>query len=579
MAIEKKMKFMDKSEIVKILNEIGMMLEIKGESFFKSKAYYDAAREIELMGDDIETLVKEDRLKDKKGFGKALSKKVSELVSTGHLQYYEELKNSVPPGLLEMLKIPGLGPKRIKMIYDKLGISTIEELKAACIENNLIKIPGFGEKTQKKILEGIDNLIKYSGQHYFKDAKILSQEIMEALKKQKSVTRLSEAGSLRRKKEIVKDIDLLASSANPEEVMNVFTSHPLVMQVVSSGSTKSSVQLKGGIAADLRVVKDNEYPYALHHFTGSKEHNTALRHIAKENGLKINEYGVFQNNELIKCETEEDIFKIFGMSYIPPELRENNGELQAAKDGKLPVLVEHKDIKGIFHIHTLYGDGINTIDELAEACIKKGYAYMGITDHSRSAYYAGGLKEEDIKIQHDEIDKLNKKYGHSGFKIFKGIELDILPDGSVDYDEKTLSLFDFTIASIHSALNMDEERMTKRVIEAMKNKYVKILGHPTGRLLLLREPIKININEIIKTAAEENVVIEINSNPYRMDLDWRYCKQAKEAGCKFIISPDAHSIEGINDVEYGVNIARKGWLEKENIINMVNAEKILKMMK
>lgn len=558
---------MDKNEIAVILNEIGMMLEIKGESFFKAQAYYEAARAIVLMEEDITVLVKEDRLKEFKGFGKALSRKIGELVNTGRLGYYEELKKEVPPGLLDMLKIPGLGPKKVKALYENLEITTIGELEYACLENRLAKLKGFGDRTQQKVLEGIKNLKKYEGQYHYPHAKSLAEEIIKTLKESSAVIRCSEAGSLRRRKETVKDIDILASSNNANAVMNIFVSHPLVMQVVSKGATKSSVLLKGGIAADLRVVDNREYPYALHHFTGSKEHNVALRHIARQKGLKINEYGIFRDEELVRCETEEDIFKVFRMSYIPPELRENNGELEAAKEGRLPELVEYKDIKGVFHVHTLYGDGINTVEELAEACIKKGYSYLGIADHSESAYYAGGLSEEDIKVQHEEIDELNEKYKHKGFRILKGVELDILPDGSVDYDDRVLSWFDFTIASVHSALGMDEDRMTERVIKALKNKYVTILGHPTGRLLLSREPFKINISEIIKTAAEEKVILEINANPYRLDLDWRYCKAAKEAGCSFVISPDAHSIDGIDDIQYGVNAARKGWLEKKDIVN------------
>jgi len=565
---------MDKHDISDILNEIGMLLEIKGENFFKSKAYYDAARAVELLEEDIEVLVREDKLKDIKGFGKAISQKVGELVLNGKLEYYERLKESVPPGLIEMLKIPGMGPKKVRAVYENLGITTIGELKYACLENRLLKLPGFGEKTQQKVMEGIENLGKYAGQYHFPYAKSLAEEIIKTLKMSSAVKRCSEAGSLRRRKEVVKDVDILVSSDDSNTVMELFISHPLVIQVTSRGETKSSVIIEGGIAADLRVVSDSEYPYALHHFTGSKEHNTALRHIAKQEGLKINEYGIFKGEELIECKTEEEIFNIFGMSYIPPELRENNGELEAAKNGQLPQLIEYGDIKGIFHIHTSYSDGLNTIEELAKACIEKGFSYMGISDHSQSAYYAGGLRVDDIKRQHEEIDRLNEKF--SGFKIFKGIELDILPDGSIDYNDEVLSWFDFTIASVHTAFRMDEDKMTERVIKAMKSKYVTILGHPTGRLLLSREPFKINMNEIIKTAAEENVIIEINSNPHRLDLDWRYCKAAKEAGCSFLISPDAHRISGIDDIEYGINVARKGWLEKGDVINTRDSSWIIR---
>jgi len=568
---------MDKRDIANILNEIGMLLEIKGEVFFKSKAYYGAARTIELLEEDIETLVKEDKLKELKGFGEALTRKITELVTTGHLGYYEKLKESIPSGLPDMLRIQGLGPKKVKTIYEKLGITSIGELKYACLENRLLKLPGFGGKTQEKILEGIENLGKYAGQFYYFHAMNLASQLLESLNNSGYVIRCSEGGSLRRRKETVKDIDILASSGNPSVVMDVFTSHPLVIDVTSKGDTKSGVILSDGIAADLRVVSNEEYPYALHHFTGSKEHNTAMRHMAKQDGIKMNEYGLFKGEELIQCSTEEDIFNVFGMTYIPPELRENNGEIEAAKEGRLPVLIENRDIRGVFHVHSFYSDGSNSLEELVKACISKGYSYLGITDHSQSAYYAGGLKPDDIKRQHEEIEGLRKKY--PGFYIFKGIELDILPDGGIDYDDEVLSWFDFTIASVHSSFKMDEDRMTDRVIKAMRNKHVTVLGHPTGRLLLSREPFKINLNEIIEIAAKEKVILEINANPHRLDLDWRFCKAAKEEGCKFVISPDAHRAEGIDDIQYGINVARKGWLTGKDVINTMEAWEIKSLLK
>lgn len=556
---------MNKHDIIQILNEIGVLLEIKGESFFKSKAYYEAARTIELMDEDIELLVKEDRLKELKGFGTALSQKIGELVTTGKLVYYENLKESIPNGLIDMLKIPGLGPKKVRAVYEKLGITTIGELKYACLENRLTKLSGFGEKTQQKILEGIENLNKYAGKFLFPHGYRLANELIKSLKQSGAIIRCSECGSLRRKKEVIKDIDILVSCNDSSQVMDIFTKHPLVETITSKGDTKSSVILHDGISADIRVVSDKEYPYALHHFTGSKEHNTALRHLAKQMGIKMNEYGLFKDDLLIDCSTEEDIFNVFGLSYIPPELRENNGEFEAASRGNLPNLITLNDIKGIFHVHTNYSDGSNSIEDIVKFCIQKGYSYLGISDHSQTAYYAGGLKVDDIKKQHEEIDNLNRKY--SNFRILKGIELDILPDGGLDYDDEVLSWFDFTIASVHSSFNMDEKDMTERVIKAMKNKHVTILGHPTGRFLLSREPYKIDMKEIIRTAAKENVVLEINANPHRLDMDWRYLKSAMEEGCMFVISPDAHSLEGINDVEYGINIARKGWLSAANVIN------------
>ena len=558
---------MDRHEITRILEEIGMLLEMKGEIFFKSKAYYDAARTVELLEEDIETLIAEDRLRKLKGFGEALTAKITELVTTGRLEYYEKLKASIPPGLMDMMKIEGLGPKKVKAIYDNLGISTVEELKYACLENRLAGLAGFGEKTQAKVLEGIENLGRYSGQYLFPVAMELATQLVNALRESGLVIRCSEGGSLRRRKETVKDVDILASSMDSASVMDFFTTHPLISGIISKGDTKASVALLNGINVDLRVVEDSQYPYALHHFTGSREHNTALRHLARQNDLKMNEYGIFhgEEEELVVCRSEEDIFGVFGMQYIPPELRENNGELEAALEGRLPVLLESKEIRGVIHLHSVYSDGSNTIEELVNACMSKGYSYMGLTDHSRTAVYAGGLKLDDIKRQHEEIDSLRKKY--TGFRIFKGIELDILPDGSLDYDDETLLLFDFTIASVHSSHGMDEARMTERVIKALKNKYVTMLGHPTGRLLLSREPIRINMSEIIKTAAEYKVILEINTNPHRLDLDWRFCKAARDAGCSFVLSPDAHSLREIDDIEYGVNVARKGWLRASDVVN------------
>lgn len=563
---------MDRHAISRILEEIGMLLEMKGEIFFKSKAYYDAARTIELLEEDIETLVAEDRLRTIKGFGEALTAKITELVTTGRLEYFEKLKASVPPGLMDMMRIEGLGPKKVKAIYDKLGIATVEELKQACLENRLAGIAGFGERTQAKILEGISKVGRYAGQYLFPEAMELAGQMLDALRESGLVIRCSEGGSLRRRKETVKDIDILASSADSMRVMDFFTSHPLVSGVISKGDTKLSVTLFNGINADLRVVEDSQYPYALHHFTGSREHNTALRRLARQNDLKMNEYGIFhgEEEEPVVCSSEEDIFGVFGMQYIPPELRENNGELEAALEGRLPVLLENGDIRGVIHMHSVYSDGSNTIEELVKACISRGYTYMGISDHSQTAVYAGGLKPDDIKRQHEEIDRLREKY--AGFRIYKGIELDILPDGSVDYDEETLSLFDFTIASIHSSHSMDEARMTDRVIKALKNRFVTIFGHPTGRLLLSREPVRINMGEVIRIAAENKVILEINTNPHRLDLDWRYCKAARDAGCRFVLSPDAHSLREIDYIRYGVNVARKGWLRASDVVNTTDAD-------
>ncbi len=371
---------MNKKQVIAILREIGLLLEVKGESFFKSKAYYDAAKTLEQTEDDIERLVSEKRLESIKGIGKALSDKITELVTTGQLGYYDRLKASIPEGLVHMLRIDGLGPKKIMIIYEKLGISTVEELTKACQENKLSSLQGFSVKTEKKILEGIERMHEYDERYHYPVGHLIGQDLLNYMKDSDSVIRCEIAGSLRRKKEIIKDIDIIASSEVPSKAMEVFASHPYVEDIIGEGETKTSILLQNGMKADLRVVSDQQYPYALHHFTGSKDYNAALRHIAKQEGLKMNEYGIFREDTLISCVDEKDIFKIFNMAYIPPELRENNGELEAAIEHALPKLIENSDIKGVIHVHTQYSDGNNTIEELVQACMSKGYTYLGISD-------------------------------------------------------------------------------------------------------------------------------------------------------------------------------------------------------
>jgi DNA polymerase (family 10) len=568
---------MDKKTVIDILDEIGLLLELKGENPFKIRAYYNAARALETLDEDIEVLVKNNKLKEVKGIGEAINKKITELITTGRLEYYENLKASIPGGLVEMLKIPGLGPKKIKTLYNKLDIKTIGELEYACLENRLVELSGFGEKTQKKILEGIKFVKRFSNQHLFSEAYSEANSLKQYLLKTGLVIRCEIAGSIRRKKEIVKDIDILATTNDPQKLMEIFVEYDKTRDVIAKGDTKTSITLESGINTDLRVVKDEEYPYALHHFTGSKEHNTAMRHRAKRMGIKMNEYGLFKGDTLIKCHDEEEIFRKLNLSYIPPEIRENMGEIEAAEKGEIPVLVEEKDIKGVFHVHTNYSDGVNTLNEMVNGARELGYKYIGITDHSKSARYANGLKEEDILKQFDEIDRLNEKY--TDIKILKGIESDILKDGSLDYEEDLLKQFDFVIASVHSNFKMSKEEMTERIIKAVKNKYTTILGHLTGRLLLSRDGYDLDIYKVIDACAEYDKIIEINSNPHRLDIDWRYIKYAKEKGVKLAICPDAHRVEGLLDVKYGVGIARKGWLEAKDVINTYNIDQVYEIFK
>lgn len=567
---------MTKQEVSEILDEISTLLELKGENPFKSRAYSNASRTIAALEMDLGEAVRSGALKEVKGIGAALFEKITELVTTGKLGYYEELKASVPAGLFEMIRIPGLGPKRAKAIFDQLGVSTLGELEYACNENRLLKLDGFGPKMQDKILQGIQYVRKQKGQFHYPVAAGEAELLYATLKAHKSVKRIAIAGSLRRKKEVVKDIDLLVSADRSGPVMEAFTTLPEVEEVIAKGETKSSVRLKSGINADLRVVTDAEFPYALHHFTGSKEHNVAMRGRAQRLGFKMNEYGLFKGEKLIPCKDEKEIFAKLGLAFIPPELREDLGEITAAESKNLPKLVEAGDIKGIFHNHTLYSDGNATLKEMVETARSAGYEYIGISDHSRSAHYANGLEIERVRKQQKEIDALQKEY--KDITIFKGIECDILPDGTLDYPDDVLASFDFVIVSIHSKFNMTEADMTERILKAIKNPYVTILGHPTGRLLLTREAYPVDMRKIIQAAGDYGVVMELNANPMRLDLDWRLGPLAVETGVAVSINPDAHSVEGIRDVQYGVGIARKGWLTRESVFNTKPAAEMKKVL-
>lgn len=559
---------MERQGTAKILDEIGVLLELKGENPFKSRAYYSAARTVELMGEEeLERLAREDKLKDVRGIGTALNDKLKELILNGTLSYYEELKASVPEGLLEILKVPGLGPRKVRALYDMLEITTLAELEYACRENRLVNLKGFGQKTQDNILEGIAFIRRNQGRYFYSEARRIADGLITKLKEFPALDKASLAGSIRRCREIVKDIDLVASTDEPDGLTSFFTELPLVAGVIAHGDTKVSVQLNEGINADLRVAKKVEFPYALHHFTGSKEHNIALRHRAKNMGMKINEYGLFRggDEELVVCRDETEFFAALNLDYIPPELREDYGEIEAAEAGTLPALVEEKDIRGIFHVHTLFSDGTNTLEEVVRHCREVGYEYVGITDHSQSAFYAGGLKEEDLKVQQEEIEALREKY--PDVAMFRGVESDIRTDGSLDYPDAILERLDFVIASVHSGLKMERSRMTERLLRALSHPRVTMLGHPTNRLLLGRDSSPLDLEKVFQAALENGVIIELNASPARLDLDWRHLKKIKEMGLLVSINPDAHRLESFEDTNLGVAIARKGWLEKKDIFN------------
>ncbi|HPU30121.1 MAG TPA: DNA polymerase/3'-5' exonuclease PolX [Syntrophorhabdaceae bacterium] len=547
-----------------ILNEIGALLEIKGENPFKSKAYYNAARVISGI-EDLDTVIKNKELKKIKGIGDAIASKIEEYVKTGSIEYLENLKKEIPPSLLELLEVPNLGPKKIKVLYDILGITNLGELEYACRENRLITLPNFGEKTQEKILKGIEFLKRHKGEYLLGDAYPQAQAIKDKLSKIILEENIEVCGSIRRRKEVVKDIDILVAANEHEPVTKFFVTLPEIEEVLLTGDTKTSCRLKTGIEADLRVVEKTSFPYAVMYFTGSKEHNVRLRSISKAKGLKLNEYGLFEGENLIKCSSEEEIYEFLGLQFIPPELREDMGEVEAAMKKEIPQIINVSDIKGIFHIHSDFSDGIDTIEKLGIKAKEMGMSYIGISDHSKSAYYARGLKTDDILRQWELIDSLNKK--NHDFYIFKGIESDILADGSLDYDEEILRGFDFVIASIHSNFHMKRDEMEKRLIKVIENPYTTMLGHPTGRLLLSRNGYPVDLKGIIDACAENHVIIELNASPYRLDLDWRYLKYAKEKGVLISINPDAHSSDGFYDIFYGVGIARKGWLENKDVLN------------
>jgi len=565
---------MDKKSVAKILKEIGIILDLKGDNPFKTRAYHNGARIIESLTDNLNDLVESGEIANLKGIGKALSDKITTMVQIGNLPYYEELKSSIPEGLLELIKIPGLGAKKVKIVYEKLEVTTIGELEYACRENRLRDLDGFGQKSQQNILAAIELRKKYNERFLYPVALHESENLKNYLDKNSKIIRLEVAGSLRRKLETIKDIDFVCSCLENDrkEIMDYFVAYPDKLSVISQGDTKSAITLESGINCDFRLANDDEFAFLLHHSTGSKEHNTQMRGHAKSLNLKMNEYGIFNGENRIDCTDENEIFEKLNLENIPPELREGLGEVELAQKRQLPELYDGNPFYGILHVHSTYSDGANTIEEIVKACQEINLQYVGICDHSKSAFYANGLNEERVKQQHSEIDKINTKL--IDFKVFKGIEVDILTDGSLDFDDETLSTFDFVVASVHSQFNLSEEVMTERILKAISNPYVTMLGHPTGRLLLGREPYKLDMEHVIKKAGKLGTAIEINSSPYRLDLDWRLGKLANKHEVKTALNPDAHVLEGLTDFEYGVGIARKGWFKKERVLNSYNLSEI-----
>ncbi len=572
---------MTKDDVADALDEIGTLLELKGENTFRTNAYHNAARLVQQLPGDLAQMVADGKLAEVRGIGEALALKITTLVTTGNLPYLEDLRASIPVGLVKMLRLPGLGPKKVKALHDLLNIDSIEKLKAACESGEVAKQKGFGAKTQTRILEGIAYIDQVGHRVRIDLALPLGLALLEQIRAFPGVIRAELCGSLRRRKESVADLDILVSSANAQPIMDAFVKIPEVIQVLGQGPTKSSVVAglhvhgtKVTLQADLRVVEDAQYPFALHYFTGSKEHNIRMRQRAIDRGLSLNEYALANETRSVPCKDEADIFAALDLPYIQPELREDTGEIEAGELKKLPALVVDSDIRGVFHNHTTYSDGTASLEEMALAAKQLGFEYFGVGDHSQSLTIARGLPSNVVRKQWAEIDRVNAKL--DGVRILKGSEVDILEDGSLDYTDELLAGFEYVVASVHSHFGMPEVEMTARVCKALSHPAVTMLGHATGRLLLKREGYKINLDEVLKVAAKHGKMIEINAQPSRLDLDWKYVKQAKAMGIPIVINPDAHSTGELALYTFGVQVARRGWLTKDDVFNTRGLADVMK---
>ena len=583
---------MTKNEMADVLNEIGVLLELKGENPFKVRAYHTGARALESLEEDLGKVIAGERLQEIKGIGEALAKKITELHTTGRLEFHQKLMASIAPGLVEMLEIPGLGAKKIKVLHEKLGVDSIAALVTACEQGKVAALDGFGEKSQEKILSGIRNREAYGRRHLLWDAFAVAEPILRGLRALKQVRRAEHAGSLRRGLETVGDLDFLVAAEKWEPVAEWFTTRPEVREVTAKGETKSSVRLASGLQADLRIVPPAQFVFALHHFTGSKDHNVLMRQRALTRGLSLSEWGLApaegegtvkerntaelksppgpkpktQNPKLKTIRSEEELFDALGLHYIPPELREGIGEIEAAEQGELPRLIEPGDLRGAFHNHTTASDGRNTLAEMVAAAQALGWEYLGVADHSKASFQANGLDETRLRKQVAEIAALNRS-GKFKTQVLAGVECDILPDGKLDLDESVLKELDYVVVSVHSAFAQSEAEMTRRIIGALEHPCTTMLGHLTGRLLLRREGYQVDVAKVIGAAAANGVAIELNAHPQRLDMDWRHWRKAAGCGVLCVVNPDAHDTGGLEHVRAGITAARKGWLTKQQVLN------------
>ncbi|MDE0859809.1 MAG: DNA polymerase/3'-5' exonuclease PolX [Akkermansiaceae bacterium] len=561
-----------REHLVKTLENIALLLELKGENPFKTRAYRNGAEIVQNFDGDIVTRASEGDLKGIKGIGDALQQKLHELASTGSLAYHENLRAEFPETLFELFEIQGLGPKKIKAVYDQLEVDSVASLKKACEDGKVASLKGFGAKTAEKILGAIANREKFADRFRLGDVAPLAETLLERLKDHPKVSRAAIAGSYRRSKETLHDLDFLVATTEPSELTSFFAQMPETEEIIVQGSTKTTIRLENGLQCDLRAVSNEHFPFALQYFTGSKEHNVALRSLALKQGLSLNEYDFTGDGEIPEVHEEGDIYRALGLLFVPPELRENRGEIEASDQGKLPNLIKKENLRGTFHNHTTASDGNNSLLEMAEAAHDLGLEYLGIADHSKSSFQANGLNEVRLRQQISEIRALNEQF--DDFALIAGSEVDILKDGSLDFDDDLLQELDYCVASVHNSFTLDEDTMTKRIIRAMENEHVTMLGHVTGRLLLKRDPYAVNIEKIIACASETRTVIELNCSPYRLDMDWRWWKKAREKNVLCSINPDAHRTEQLQSLAYGVRLARKGWLRRNDVLNTKSLKEV-----
>ncbi len=566
---------MTNSEIASVLAQIADLLEIEGENTFKVRSYQRASETIGGLGEEIETILKREGPKGLSalpGIGKSIAEKIVELVHTGQLQYYENLRAKYPQRMLDMLKIPGLGPRTAALVYRELGIGSIEELEQAAREGRLRQLPGMGAKSEEKILHNIELYRQGTERALLGTLLPIAQRLVDELRQMPQVIAAEMAGSARRRRETVGDLDILATSNDPAAVCKAFAQSDELAEVTMAGDTKVSGLLPGGRQVDLRVVQPDSYGAALVYFTGSKQHNVHLRGLAQDKGLTINEYGVFEvtdggHGKRVAGKTEEEVYAAVGLPWIPPELREDRGEIEAALEGRLPHLITLQDIKCDLQMHTHGSDGHNSLQEMAEACMARGYTHIGITDHSPILRVANGQTGEQLRQQIEQIHELNAQFAERGFFILAGIEADILGDGALDIPEGCFEKLDFVLGSVHQGFSADADRMTERIVAALATGQVDILGHPTGRLLLEREAYGYHIDAIIEAAVQYNVALEINANPHRLDLSDIHARLAQERGALLSINTDAHDVAHLDFMQYGVMTARRGWIEPQNVIN------------